>query len=123
MFAKIVSLAVLVAASAVLAPAATAVPHSIDVRVGPPAPRYEAVPAPRRGYVWAPGYWDRRGQQYAWTRGTWVRERPGYVYTQPAWVNDGGRYRFNRGAWARGDRDRDGAPNRVDRHPNNPNRN
>ncbi len=33
-----------------------------DVRIflndAPPALRYEAVPQPRRGYTWAPGYWD-----------------------------------------------------------------
>ncbi|MEO7055265.1 MAG: YXWGXW repeat-containing protein [Caldimonas sp.] len=124
MFVKIASATVLVAAAAGFAAPAVAAPHSIDIRVGPPAPRFEAVPAPRRGYVWAPGYWDRRGHRYGWVGGNWVRERPGYVYAQPTWVNQGGRYHFYRGAWARGggDRDHDGVPNRYDRRPNNPHR-
>jgi hypothetical protein len=29
---------------------------SVELNVGPPAPIYEAVPAPRPGYVWARGY-------------------------------------------------------------------
>lgn len=134
MIAKIASLAVLAIASTAFMPAIAA-PVSLDIRVGPPAPRYEVVPAARAGYIWAPGYWDWRGNRYGWTQGNWVRERQGYIYTQPTWVNNGGRYHFYRGAWARGgggDRDRDGVANRFDRdrdgdgirnrndrHPNN----
>ena len=116
MLEKIASFTVLAAASAAFSPA-IAGPVSVDIRVGPPAPRYEVVPSPRAGYVWAPGYWDRRGNRYGWVQGNWVRERRGYVYTQPTWVNHDGRYHFYRGAWARGggDRDRDGVPNRFDR--------
>ena len=106
----------LVAASVGFVPAATAAPLSVDNRVGPPAPRYEAVPAARRGYVWTPGYWDQRGNRYGWVGGNWVRERSGYAYTQPTWVSDGGRYHLYRDASARsGDRDHDGIPNRYDR--------
>ena len=119
MIARIASLTLVAAAAASFLPAATAAPVNVDIRVGPPAARYEAVPAARRGYVWTPGYWDRRGNRYAWVSGAWVRERPGYVYTQPTWVNEGGRYHFYRGAWARGDRDRDGVPNRFDRDRDN----
>ena len=112
-------------------------PVNIDVRVGPPAPRYEVVPAARPGYVWTSGYWGWRGNRHYWVPGTYVVERRGYVYSQPQWVNNGGRWHLNRGAWARGggDRDHDGVPNRFDRdrdgdgrrngwdrHPNNPNR-
>ena len=104
------------------APAALAAPIDIDVRVAPPAARFEAVPAARPGYIWAPGYWDWRANRYAWVGGNWVRERPGYIYTQPTWVNHGGRYHLYRGAWAhgRGDGDGDGVPNRYDRRPGNP---
>ncbi len=31
---------------------------NINIGVAPPTPRYEVVPAPRAGYVWAPGSWD-----------------------------------------------------------------
>jgi YXWGXW repeat-containing protein len=62
---------------------------SINVEIGvpPPPPVYEVVPAPRPGYVWAPGYWgwDAPGHKHAWKKGHWVRDRPGYVYTPPQW--------------------------------------
>ena len=112
---KLAATVLLSAASAGFTAPVFAGPVSVDIRVAPPAPRYEAVPAVRRGYVWTPGYWDWRRNRHYWHAGTWVRERPGYVYTHPAWVQNGDRWRLNHGAWARGDRDRDGVPNRLDR--------
>ncbi len=108
--------AIVLAASA--ATSALAAPLSVDVRIGPPPVRYEAVPAPRAGHVWTPGYWDWQRNRHHWVAGTWVSARPGYVYAQPTWVNSGGRWHLYRGAWARGggDRDHDGIPNRYDRH-------
>jgi hypothetical protein len=111
----------------------------VYVQVAPPPPRTEVVPAPRRGYVWVPGYWDWRGKRHVWVNGTWVRERRGYHYAAPRWHERNGRWVLERGRWDRGghgDRDRDGVPNRVDRdrdndgvpnrhdsNPNNPRRN
>ena len=101
----------------------------VYLNFGPPAVRYEAVPAPRAGYVWAPGYWDYRGSHHVWVRGHWVHERVGYVYSAPRWVQDGGRWRLERERWEHGeriahrgygDRDGDGVPNRYDAHPDNP---
>lgn len=90
----------------------------VNVQFGAPPPaRYEAAPAPRRGYVWAPGYWQPRGHRHAWVAGHWVRARPGYVYRQPAWNHQGDRWNLAPGRW---DRDGDGVPNRHDRNPNNP---
>ena len=40
---------------------------SIVVGNAPPPPRFESVPAPRAGYVWAPGYWNWDGQRHVWT--------------------------------------------------------
>ena len=40
-------------------------------RHAPPAPRYEVVPPPRHGYVWAPGHWAPRGGGYVWIEGRW----------------------------------------------------
>jgi hypothetical protein len=96
----------------------------VVVREAPPAPRHEVVPAARRGYVWSPGHWEWRHNRYVWMRGTWLRERHGYVYNAPAWEERDGRWHMQRGGWARGHRDRDGdgVPNRLDDHPNNPNR-
>ena len=85
----------------------------------PPAPRYEAVPAPRRGHVWAPGYWEPRGHRHVWRAGHWVQSRPGYVYRQPTWKHHGNRWDYQGSRW---DRDGDGVPNRHDRTPNNPHR-
>lgn len=120
MLAKFTAVALLAAATAGFSPEAPARPVSVDIQIGaPPPPRVELLPAPRRGYVWTPGYWNWNGRRHYWVGGTWVRHRPGYVYTQPAWVDDGGHWRLNRGAWARGDRDRDGIPNRFDRDRDN----
>ena len=104
----------------IAAPAAAAVDVYIDL--APPPARYEVVPAPRRGYVWTPGYWNWNGHRHVWTSGTWVRERPGYSYNHARWVEQDGRWRMERRGWARHDRDGDGVPDRYDRHPNNPRR-
>lgn len=105
----------------ITAPAVSAV---VVVREAPPAVRAERVPAPRRGYVWAPGYWDWKHGKHVWQRGHWVRERRGYVYREPTWEERNGRWQMQRGGWDRHrrDRDGDGVPNRMDARPNNPNR-
>ena len=118
MFSKLKTLTVLAAASATISASAVAASY-IDVRVGPPPPHYEVVPAARPGYMWSPGYWDWRGHRHVWVNGHWERARHGYVYHEPRWVQDGDRWRLHRGAW---DRDHDGVPDRVDAHPDNPRR-
>jgi hypothetical protein len=103
------------------APAAYAQIHGvITVREAPPPMRAEMVPAPRHGYVWAPGYWNWQGRQHVWHRGAWVRARPGYAYAAPSWAERDGRWEFHQGRWARGDSDGDGVPNGVDRRPYDP---
>ena len=115
-------------------PAAAAIP--IIVQIAPPAPRYEVVPAPRHGYVWAPGYWNWRNERHQWVAGAWVRDRPGYRYQETRWEERDGRWHMQRGNWKRHDLDRDGIPdkkdsdrdgdgvrNRDDRYPDNPRRN
>jgi hypothetical protein len=105
----------------VAVPASSAV---IVVRQAPPEPRSERTPQARRGYVWAPGYWNWSNNRHVWVRGHWERERRGYVYNQPAWEERDGRWHMRRGNWerTRRDRDGDGVPNRYDDRPNNPNR-
>jgi hypothetical protein len=110
----------LAAIAAALSLAAVAVPASaldvdLVVKVAPPVPRVEVVPAPRVGFIWAPGYWDWRGNQHVWVAGNWQRERAGYRYAAPVWVERNGEWHLTRGKWARGDRDGDGKPNVVDR--------
>lgn len=114
-------------AAAAIAIGSTALPPlalaQVDVNIiigNPPPPvRWEAVPPPRMGYVWAPGYWGWDGYRHVWVGGNWVRERPGYVYVAPRWVDYGGRWRYEGARWnrhgPRGDLDRDGVPNRYDR--------
>lgn len=46
------------------------------VEVAPPAPYREAVPAPRPGQVWQPGYWQWAHGRYVWAPGNWS-VRPG----------------------------------------------
>lgn len=126
----------------------------VNIVIGnaPPPPRYEVVPAARRGYEWAPGYWNWNGRRHVWTAGHWERARVGYSYRRHEWQQGDDGWRLNRGGWQRGerngnngygsnransnDRDRDGVPNRMDRdrdgdgvsnrrdrNPNDPRRN
>jgi hypothetical protein len=83
-------------------PGAQAAVHvGIGVNLGPPpAPRYERV-AVRRGFVWAPGYWQARGHRYVWVPGHYERVRRGYVYRPAAWYRHGAAWRFRTGVWVR----------------------
>ena len=82
-------------------PAAAQVSVGIGVRLGPPAPRFERVPPPRAGYVWAPGYWRWNGHRHVWANGYWVRARPGYRYRPAYWVHGRHGWRFHEGHWRR----------------------
>jgi YXWGXW repeat-containing protein len=134
-------LAALVASSMSIGmvPTTASADFGVFVDVAPPAPRHEVVPAPRRGYVWAPGYWDWRKGRYAWVRGHWEREHRGQFWHPNRWEQRDGRWVLQRGGWNKSrwegdrdhdgipnrldrDKDNDGVPNRVDRAPNNPNR-
>jgi hypothetical protein len=134
--------AVIALSSAAFVPAQSyASDVGVNIVIGnpPPPPRYEAVPAPRHGYVWVPGFWDWNGRRHVWIAGHWERARPGYAYYRPEWHREGDRWVLNRGHWAeerhdhgrhegwerhedRHDRDHDGVPDRFDHHPNNPHR-
>lgn len=114
---KTLPAAALAAALMGFGPAAQA---QVTISVAPPAPRVETVPAPRAGWVWAPGHWQWQGGGYAWVEGHWVAERPGYEYRHPMWVQRAngtwvlvGNSWERRGPW--GDRDGDGVANRYDR--------
>ena len=112
--------AALVAASlGSVAVPASAADIGLSINIAPPAPRYEVVPAPRPGYVWAPGYWNWQHNRHVWVAGSWARARPGYVYAQPAWVDRGGRWELQRGGWNRHDRDHDGVRDSHDHDRDN----
>ncbi|MDN4056109.1 hypothetical protein QPK32_23885 [Massilia sp. YIM B02763] len=118
------ALAALIAVGAVAAPL-PALAHadvSLFVSTAPPAPLYEVVPAPRRGYVWAPGHWEWNGRRHVWSRGVWVVERPGYAYSAPVWYRSNGGWAMRPAAWTPygRDRDRDGVPDRFERRYDGP---
>ncbi len=92
------------ASSVLVAPVAQAQARtSVDIRIGTPPPpvRYERMPPPRRGYVWAPGYWAWDGYRHVWVGGHWERMRRGRHYVPPGWYQEPGGWRFNRGGWGR----------------------
>jgi len=66
--------------------AAAQAQYTAIVSTAPPAPRHEVVPAPREGWVWAPGHYEWRHGEYVWNEGQWMRERVGYEYREPRWV-------------------------------------
>ena len=72
------------------------------IRVAPPPARVVVVPAPRRGYVWAPGYWRWNGKRHVWIDGHWVRERRGYLWVADRWDDRGGHWVYVPGHWERG---------------------
>ncbi|WP_211461387.1 YXWGXW repeat-containing protein [Collimonas silvisoli] len=81
---------------------------SITIGTPPPPPRYEVVPPPRVGYIWAPGYWNWDGNRHVWAGGHWERARSGYLYDRPEWRQGSNGWELRRGGWHRGhDRDDD----------------
>jgi hypothetical protein len=93
----------LVALSAAYAPLVPAAGIGFEVDVAPPPARVEVVPAPRRGYEWAPGYWRWEDGRHVWVEGHWIEERPGYVWVPDRWASSGRRYHFEAGRWERGE--------------------
>lgn len=80
-------------------PAQARVHVDIYANVAPPPLRVEVAPAPRRGYVWVPGYWGWSHHRHSWNRGHWVRERHGYHWAPARWDQDGNRWRYRQGRW------------------------
>ena len=72
---------------------------NIQLNFGPPAPRYEAVPAPRRGYIWSPGHWAWDGYRHVWVAGQWEPLRPGYSYHASNWYERSGRWYYQPSYW------------------------
>ena len=74
----------------------------VGVRFGPPPPpRYGVVgSAPRSGYVWTDGYWDRGPRDWNWMAGSWRRPpRSRATWVPGSWESSRGNYRFRRGYW------------------------
>jgi hypothetical protein len=98
---KHITLAALLALAAGAAPLSSMAAPRVDLFVGvaPPAPLVERVPAPRHGYVWAPGHWEWNGRRHVWAAGYWIAERPGYAYSAPVWVQRGGGWTMEPERW------------------------
>src|SRR5437773_11291620 len=71
----------------------------VYVTIGPPPPIVEVVPAPRTGYVWAPGYWGWNGHKHVWAKGHWKRGYHGREWVPDQWVQRGDRWYLERGHW------------------------
>jgi WXXGXW repeat (2 copies) len=100
-FRKALLLGVLMAAGGVAAPTIASAGVSIDIDVAPPPVRVEAVPEPRVGYVWAPGFWEWRDRAHVWVPGHHIRERRGYHWVSDHWVQAGPHWHHERGHWER----------------------
>ena len=115
-------------APAMVTPAAAQVDFNVSIGVPPPAPFYEVVPAPRAGYVWAPGYWRWDGGRHVWAPGHWMAERHGYHWVPDRWAHvEGGQWRSTKPQRHRDhERRADTAVERplaapaYDNHPSNP---
>ena len=106
MIRKILLAAMIGTSAATVALPGIAGDRVVYVQVAPPVIREEVVPAPRRGYAWAPGYWGWRHSKHVWVRGAWVRDRPGHHYRAATWRERNGRWVMQRGYWARGEQSR-----------------
>ena len=95
-------LAVALAAGMSMSTAMARTDVAVELNFGPPPVVYEAVPAPRAGYIWAPGYWDYDGHRHVWAKGHWERERHGEHWSRGEWREHEGRWHLERGHWERG---------------------
>jgi hypothetical protein len=102
MFIKKVLLSALIAVGTVGAVAIPLTSYAdISINIGPPEPRYEAVPVQAPGYTWSPGYWDYRNNSHVWVAGSSVQVREGYNYTPHRWVKHDGNWSLEQGHYDR----------------------
>ena len=108
-----VLLCAMIALGSAAMPAAAQI--TINIGVAPPAPHYEMIPAPRSGYVWAPGFWRWENERHVWANGRWIEARPGSYWVADRWEPRDGRHYYKPGRWERvsdrGDRDHGGKGN------------
>jgi hypothetical protein len=117
--------ATLLSTSAIIVPAALA-PAAAQVNLNfgaPPAPQFEAVPAPRPGYAWAPGSWQLQNNRHVWEPGRWMEARQDQHWVPDRWESyrEGGqeRWRHQAGRWDHDDHRgpaHAARPDRNDRH-------
>lgn len=98
---KALFLGLCMAASSAAVPTIASAGVVVDIDVAPPPVRVEEVPAPRAGYVWAPGFWEWRGGRHVWIGGHWIVERRGYHWVPDRWNQVGPHWHHERGHWER----------------------
>jgi hypothetical protein len=84
--------------TSIVAPVACA-GTGLDAAASPPPAREERAPAPRDGYVWAPGYWDWNGHAYSWVPGRFIFERRGAHWIPDRWDQVGSHWERVNGHW------------------------
>ena len=89
----------LVLGAAGIAGGAQAARTYVDIQVAPPPDRVEHAPAPRHGYVWAPGYWRWDHGHHVWVKGHYIHERSGHHWVNHRWEQRGDRWHFEEGHW------------------------
>lgn len=94
-------LMVVTAIAAAATPAMARDSVAFSVNIGPPPPHVEYVPAPRPGYVWAPGYWNWNGHRHVWVNGHSIRGRHNQHWVPDRWNHRGNGWRLERGHWGR----------------------
>jgi hypothetical protein len=99
MKAKKAIMACCIAAGSLVGTVATPAAADVYVRVAPPPPRAEVAPAVRKGWEWAPGYWNWNGRRYVWVKGHRVRAHRGAHWVPHRWVEHHGRWRMEHGHW------------------------
>ncbi len=72
-----------------------------EAEAAPPPAREERSPAPRDGYVWAPGYWDWNGRAFSWVSGHFIFERRGAHWVADRWDQVGSHWQHVNGHWER----------------------
>ena len=75
-------------------------PHVCRYRYRAAARRAKkSIPAPRVGFVWAPGYWNWQGHRHVWVKGHYIHERHGHHWVNDNWEQRDGRWHYERGHW------------------------
>lgn len=105
----------LIVFGALVMPAFAQVEFNIGIEMAPPPARVVVLPAPRPGFIWAPGFWAWEGGSHVWVEGHWVEARPGYYWVPERWEDHweerGPHWHFAPGRWehghGRGERERE----------------
>ncbi len=81
--------------------AAAGASAQVVVRIGPPAPRHEVIPArPGPNYVWVGGFHRYDGHAYVWVPGHYVMPpRPHARWVPGHWAHRHGGYVWIDGHW------------------------